>query len=474
MDELLEEDPDCPGCRKRNEVIAELREIVEAQQRRIEALEARIASLEAQLGKDSTNSSKPPSSDGPGERAGRDSGESSQRHQGAQPGHEGHHREDVDASEVDEVEDVKPDECRRCGHELAGEDDDPETHQVTDIRIEKIITEYRRHTLECECCGGWTRAEMPEEVPSSQFGPVISAVACYLTGKAHLSRRNTEEMLGDVFDVQMSLGTVSNKEAKATQALARPYREARGWVAESLQVHLDETSWKQAETNGWLWVITDGEVAAYLIDESRSAEVARELLGGEPLGEVVTDRHSAYNWIPTESRQICLPHLHRNFKGWALEEGLGGELGGLLASYMRELFVWIGRIRDGTIEQEQFRQEVGELRGQISTALEVGAKAAEPSDRFEQLLDLEDAMWTFLDVDGLPANNNAAERALRTAVLWRKQSFGTESKRGSRFVERVLTATQTLKRQGRQVMEFLDDLWQSVMFDEPAPSLLPA
>jgi transposase len=114
------------------------------------------------------------------------------------------------------------------------------------------------------------------------------------------------------------------------------------------------------------------------------------------------------------------------------------------------------------------------LRDRISTALKVGAKASETPERFEQLLGIEEAMWTFLDVEGLPADNNAAERALRGAVLWRKQSFGTESDRGSRYVERMLTAVETLKRQGRQVMDFLEDVWRDAMFDDPTPSLLPA
>lgn len=474
MDEELEDDPDCPGCRKRDKIIAELREIVERQQRQIEELQGRVASLEAQLDKDSTNSSKPPSSDGPAERAERESSAESSRQQGAQPGHEGHHREDVDPSEVDEIEDHKPDECRGCGRPLSGCDDDPARHQVTDLRVVQTVTEHRQHTLECDGCGAWTTAELPEGAPSSQFGPVVSAIVTYLTGKAHLSRRLARETMADVFGVEMSLGTVSNKEATATEALAGPYREARGWVAESSQVHLDETTWREADTDGWLWVIADGDVAAYLVDESRGSEVAEELLGGQPSGRVVTDRHTAYNWIATESRQICLPHLHRNFKGWALEEGLTGDVGGLLASYMKELFVWLGRIRDGTVDDEVFRDEVGELRNQISLALEVGAKAAEQPERFEQLLGIEEAMWTFLDVDGLPANNNAAERALRGAVMWRKHSFGTESGRGSRFVERMLTAAETLKRQGRQVMDFLDEVWRHAMYDEPTPSLLPA
>ena len=474
MDDAPSDNPDCPGCQARDEVIAELKSVIEQMQDRIDELEGKVKRLESRLDQDSSNSSQPPSSDGPAERAERPSEPESDRSQGAQPGHEGHHRPEVDPEDVDEFVECKPEECSGCGGSLFGTDPDPDTHQVTDVEINVRVTEYRLHRLTCDCCGQRTGAQLPDEAPSTRFGPTISAVVTYLTGKANLSRRNAREAASEVFGVEMSLGTVSNMEGRLTKALSAPYQQARGWVAESPRVHLDETTWYDRHRPHWLWVASDGEVVAYKIAPSRGGHVARDLLDGQPAGEVVTDRHTGYNWILIEKRFLCWPHLLRNFKGWELEAGLVGDIGGLLASYTRELFAWLERIRDGTIDEQAFEHEVAQLRDQFSTTLTAGAKAVDSPNRFDHLLDLEEAMWAFVDAEGWPTDNNEAERAIRPAVLWRQISFGTQSDRGCRFVERMMTVVETLKRQTRQTMGFLKGMWRHISHGESVPDLLPA
>lgn len=465
MSESSSDTPDCEGCHQRDREIEQLEET-------IARLEGKVEKLEARLGKNSTNSSKPPSSDGPGDRGDRDGSDESDRSQGAQPGHDGHWREDVEAP--DEEIDIKPDACDTCGESLEGHDADPSTHQVTDVEIRHIVRAYHLHTLECTSCGGWTHADLPDEVPSRQFGPTISAVVTFLTGVAHLSKRNTQRTLDEVFGVEMSLGSVSNTEATVTEALSGPYERVRGWVSESPRVHLDETRWSEGRDDGWMWTISDGEVVAYRIAPSRGSDVARQLLEGEPAGEVVTDRHGAYNWIDTDKRHLCWPHLYRNFKGWGLEPGIVGSIGRLLTSYTWELFEWLERIRDGPADTMPSRQKIEELRETFSFYLELGAKVVKDDrNRFAQLLDVEEAMWSFLDADGWPTNNNEAERSLRPVVIWRTLSFGTESDRGSRFVERILTAAETLKRQGRSAMNYIEGVWEHIAYREPMPALLP-
>lgn len=458
--------PDCPGCRKRDQEIAELRE-------EVEVLKGMVAKLQARLDQNSTNSNQPPSSDGPADRSEREHDSTSERAQGAQPGHEGTTRESFDDDDVDEVIDITPDECRACGDKLEGHDDEPSCHQVTDVRIRRWITEYRRHTLTCSGCGCWTHADLPDEVPSTKLGPTVAAIVTYLTGAMRVSKRKAQQTLAEVFDIDMCVGTVSNMEARLSKGLEAPYRRSCGWIREAECVHLDETSWWQRHAPYWLWTATDGEVVTYTVSDSRSGEVARALLGGQPSGRVVTDRFGGYNWIETASRRLCWPHLYRNFKGWALEDGLCGELGGLLASYVRELFRWLERIRDGTVEEASWRPALDDLRERVGVILRLGAKAADPGDRFEELLDLEEAMWAFVDDEDWRTDNNAAERALRGAVMWRRRSFGTQSERGSRFTERILTVVETLKRQGRGVMDYLEDVWSHLNLGADEPRLLP-
>jgi len=480
MDDALSDNPDCPGCQARDEIIAELRAIVEKQSaqieaatRRIDELEGKVAKLEARLDKDSTNSSKPPSSDGPAERAERDGGADSDRSQGAQPGHDGHHRGDVPEDEVDEVVDVKPEECRGCGHGLCGSDPSPTPHQVTDVVVKKHVCEYRQHALECPECATSTEAKMPDEVPATQFGPTIAAMVTYLTGALNVSKRDAEGAAEEMFGVEMSLGTVSNLEGRLAAGLKRPYDRVRGWLTESERVHIDETTWWVNHDQHWLWALTDCEAVAYRIDPSRGGQVARQMLGGQPAGEVVSDRHTGYNWIEAERRYLCWAHLYRNFKRWKLEDGIVGDVGALLVAETRKLFGWLERIRDDTVGEAEWRPVLDKIRRHVTAYLWAGAKLADEAARFTGLLKLDEPMWAFVDADDWPLTNNEAERAIRPAVLWRDRSFGTQSERGNRFVERMLTAVETLKRQGRRAMGYLEDTWRHLLGREPRPELLP-
>ena len=466
MDDALADNPDCPGCQARDEVIDELRA-------RLDALEGQVAKLKARLDQDSTNSSKPPSSDGPAERAERESEDGSDRSQGAQPGHEGTHREDVPDDEVDEIVDIKPEECRGCGRRLGGSDPTPTPHQVTDVVVKKRVREYRQHALQCSECGTSTEAKMPDEVPATQFGPTIAAMVTYLTGALNVSKRAAETAAEEMFGVEMSLGTVSNLEGRLTEGLKGPYMQVRGWLTESERVHIDETTWWVNHNAHWLWALTDREAVAYRIDPSRGGQVARQMLGGQPAGEVVSDRHTGYNWIETERRYLCWAHLYRNFKGWKLEDGIVGDVGALLVAATRKLFGWLERIRDGTLEESEWRPALDKIRRRMTAYLQAGAKLAEKPARFTGLLELDEAMWAFVDADGWPLTNNEAERAIRPAVLWRDRSFGTQSERGNRFVERMLTTVETLKRQGRRAMGYLEDTWRHLLYRDPRPELLP-
>src|SRR5215813_4768470 len=117
----------------------------------------RLAEVEARLNQTSRNSSKPPSSDPPGAKP-RAAEAPTGRKPGGQPGHEGHSRKLKPESDVDQVIDVRPEQCGQCGTLLLGEDADPERHQVTELpRITPVVTEYRRHCLWCVAGGARTQ-----------------------------------------------------------------------------------------------------------------------------------------------------------------------------------------------------------------------------------------------------------------------------------------------------------------------------
>ena len=430
--------------------------------------------LQEQLNQTSRNSSRPPSSDPPpSERPRRPR---SQRRRGGQPGHPGHTRTLVPVDEVDAVVVIKPAQCTHCQAPLSGEDPTPWRHQVIEIPpIKPVVTEYQWHQLVCVACGEVSRAPWPAGVPSGTYGPRVQATVALCTGAYRLSKRTTHQVMEEVFGVPMSVGTISPLEQATTEALAAPVEEARTYVHEQEVAHLDETSWRQGGKRAWLWVAVTSWVTVFVVRLSRGGDVARALLGKTFSGILVTDRYSAYNWYPVRWRQICWAHLLRDFEAMRDRGGRSEAIGDALLAQAHQMFTWWHRVREGILKRSTFRSYMTPLRREVERLLDAGSHCGVPktAGTCRDILKRREALWTFVQVDGVEPTNNTAERALRPGVLWRKGSFGTQSEEGSRFVESMMTVVATLKQQQRNVLEYLTEACEAALRGEAAPSLLP-
>lgn len=395
---------------------------------------------------------------------------------GAQPGHEGHGRLMLPTDQVDEVIPVTPTDCCHCGHALTGYDLHPQRHQVIEIPpVRPQVTEYQLHTLCCGHCAKLTQAGLPDGVPHTPFGPSVHAWGSLLSGVYRISKRNVVKLMGDAFGLKMSPGAVSQMERRVADALADPMTEALDYVQQQSIVHLDETSWWERFEKAWLWTAVTDRVTVFVIRWRRGREVAHELLGKGGTAIVGSDRYTAYDYLPVGQRQICWAHLARTFEQFAERRGEAKQIGMQLLELTEQLFVWWQRVRDGTLERSSFRTYVSDLRGQVCYQLNCGLLFADrkTATTCANLRDIEPALWTFTRVEGVEPTNNAAEQALRHGVLWRKVSFGTRSTEGSRFVERILTVQETLRKQQRDVLAYLTQACKAALHHRPAPSLLP-
>jgi len=378
--------------------------------------------------------------------------------------------------EVDEVVVLKPDQCRGCHAPLLGDDPSPFRHQVIELPpIKPVVTEYQWHQLVCAVCGEVSRAPWPKGVPSGTYGPRVQATVALYTGSYRLSKRTTQQMMDEVFGVPMSVGTISPLEQATTAAVAVPVEEARSYVHEQAVAHLDETSWRQGGKRAWLWVAVTSFVTVFLVRMSRGGHVARELLGEAFSGILVTDRYSAYNWYPVRWRQVCWAHLLRDFEAMRARGGCSEEIGEALLTQAHQMFTWWHRVRDGTLKRSSFRSAMTPLRREVERLLEAGSRCGVPKTEgtCQDILKRREALWTFVQVEGVEPTNNTAERAIRPGVLWRKGSFGTQSAEGSRFVESMMTVVTTLKQQQRHVLEYLTAACEAALRGAAAPSLLP-
>jgi transposase len=444
-------------------------------QAQVGALQAEVAQLREQLGRNSQNSSQPPSSDGPSARP-RPKRPLSGRKPGGQAGHLGHGRKLIPVEQVQHVIDLKPTACDQCGALLLGEDAQPVRRQVTDLpRVEPEVTEYRQHTLWCLVCGTQTSAEFPAGIPAGSFGPRVQATVGYLTGRIGVSHRDVEEVLQTLFHTNLSLGSVPAQEDQVSAALAEPVHAAQTYVQSQAVQNVDETSWREKTKRAWLWISTTPLVTVFLILATRGAKGAQQILGSAVQSVIGSDRWSGYTWLDPQQRQLCWAHLKRDFQALVERGGESERIGRALLDQVEQLFGLWQRVRAGTLGRADFQTATQPIQTAVGDLLREGAALACDKTRHTctNLLKLEVALWTFVRIEGVEPTNNSAERGLRRAVLWRRRSFGTQSEDGSHFVERVLTAVTTLRQQKRDVLDYLTQACAAAMRGEPAPSLLP-
>ena len=155
--------------------------------------------------------------------------------------------------------------------------------------------------------------------------------------------------------------------------------------------------------------------------------------------------------------------------------GCSKAIGDALLVQAHQMFTWWHRVRQGTLKRSTFRAYMTPLRREVERLLEAGSRCGVPktAGTCREILKLRQALWTFIQVEGVEPTNKTAERSIRPGVLWRKGSFGTQSAEGSRFVESMMTVVATLKQQQRDVLEYLTAACEAALRGDAAPSLLP-
>ncbi len=458
---------------------------------------ARIEDLERRLGRNSTNSSLPPSQDPPG--TARAAKPKSSRRRGAQPGHEPHRRSLVPAERVDEVQDHYPERCRHCGHRFAlwQEVGRPERRQVLELpEIRARITEHRLHRLLCPCCQQISAAQAPAGVEAPVvFGPHLVALATVVTVRLRASRRNLHRLLGDLLDVEPPcLGQLQTLLEEASGATLPAYQEIRAALRESAAVGVDETGWRLRRLRYWLWGATTRQLSFYRLARQRSRLALARLLGRGYGGIVTSDRLSTYAGREPHRRQHCWAHLLRDFRGWQSRVrdfrgwqsrvrdfrgwqsrgGVAARIGVAAEAEVHRIFPLWHRFRRGESDRAALRRAMRLPQARLARLLYRGAACGDPKleTTCEQLLLTWPALWSFVEQEGVEPTNNETERALRAAVIWRKTSFGSQSGRGLRMVERLLSVAETCKKQAIDLLGYLSRAITAQRLGHPAPALL--
>ena len=426
-------------------------------EREVQQLREEVAELRRQLQRNSGNSSTPPSANppwAPRPVVKKPTG----RKPGGQPGHEGHCRELLPVEQVDDVVKHKPSQCQHCGAKFAQGTAEEllHRHQVMELPRRAVrITEHQAIACRCGRCGLTTRQEIPAEVAGSVVGERLSAAVGFVSCRVHGSRRAVEDLLEEVLGAPLALGTVMAREREITQALSQPYRQAKQKIQKASAKNVDETGWKRA--GRFLWVAATRSLAVFHLDPCRNRDALHELLGQKVKGTICTDRFGVYEEVPVQRRGLCWSHLKRDFQELTEQSGPAQKIGVAGLEVCSQVFDLWHQFRQRHIARPVLARRLIPVRKKMNRFLQRALRSpAKRAAQFcRQLLRLEPALWTFAQVKGIEPTNNHAERMLRPAVMWRKQSLGSHSLGGCRFVERMMTVLQTLRLRGQSVMDYL-------------------
>jgi len=448
----------------------------------IRALLARIAKLEAEVeelrrqvkGKTPQNSSLPPSTQHPHAKPAPRKPKSKKK-RGGQPGHKKHERPLIPTDQCDDVQPLRPKECRRCEARLSGNDPEPLRHQVWELpEIKPLVTEYQRHRLECPYCGETTCAPLPPGVPQGQSGPRLMAFTALLMAYYRQSKRRTAEFLETLLGQPCSPGLTVKMQRQVTAAARPAYEELAAELPTQEHLNADETATKEQNGKAWLWTFVARLFTVFTIRATRAATAVDELLTEAFCGVVTCDRAKMY-WRVGRI-QWCWAHLKRDFQA-LIDRGdnQAKRHGYDLRRMTCKLFEHWGDYRKGKISRAAFVRRMAPVRREVERLLLRGIASNNKSlvGMCQELYEHRDWLWTFVRDEAVEPTNNAGERALRHAVIWRKLSFGTQSAKGSRFVETMLTVIETCRQQHRSAFDYLTAAIQAHLAGQPAPSLLP-
>ena len=447
---------------------------------KLEALTKQVEVLTELLNRNSKNSHLPPSSDGPGSgsreaRAARNK-RKAERRRGAQKGHRGSHRELLPVDRVDLFVDLFPQVCLGCARSLPHIMDAAACrYQQLDLRDHRPhLTEWRRHEVQCKHCGASTRAGYDStKIPSSAFGPCLTATVALLSGAYHLSRRKTRRLLSELFGIAVSLGAVSAMEQRASEALASAHDEALREVQYAGVKHADATTWTRAGKLMSLWTMASAAATVYRIFADGCRETILPMFGPR-LGFLVSDRATVFGFWAMALRQVCHAHLLRKYVAFYEREGPAGNIGRELLELTSLLFEYWHGFKEGHLTRQELQFWMRPVQRDVERMLERGAAAdiERLSGSCADILAHREALWTFVEHDGVEPTNNHGELELRDFVLWRKRSFGSQSERGERFAERVMTVVRTARKQGKDVLDFLVCTVMAHVHGSQAPRLL--
>lgn len=448
--------------------------LVEALLEIIRVLKADKAKLEervARLEKNSSNSSKPPSSDITKRKE--EQRQPGKRKIGGQPGHKGSFRREFLPAEIDRRKKLKLLQCPDCCTPLKQTDDVIVHQQAELVSKPVIVTEYQLQGGHCACCNKLVYPELPAGViPNQLLGPRLLTLSGYMKASMGVSVSEVQEFFKDVLGVKVCRGMVQKAIFRVSDAIAPAYEQLLQAVVGQKALNIDETGWKENGKKQWVWLFCNKLMALFVISNSRGCKVLSKVLGENFLGALTSDFYSAYTKYASPKQQFCLAHLIRELKFLTtLPDPKNKQFGNRLLAYMRRLFkLWHSR---ESLSDEQWKKKSLRFKRDLQRYL-----FAHPFERgtdayriHRRLVKHWNSLFRFLEQpDIYEPTNNLAERTLRPLVRLRRISQGSRGNTGSLWTQRAASVLATCKLQHKNVWDFFLSAVNSHHFNSLAHS----
>ena len=389
---------------------------------------------------------------------------------GAKPGHRGSRRPAPER--IDWQVEHRADNCPECGGRLrrCGETRVRYTEDIPDIQPE--VTEHTIHRDWCPKCKKKVEPPVVDALPGATLGNRVLVLSAWL----HYGLGNTLSQIVEVFNFHLQLkitaGGLVQMWYRLQEILFAWYEQIRQEALQSAVLHGDETGWRTGGKTNWLWCFGNPSLTFYMIDRSRGSPALQKFFVEEFAGTLVTDFWGAYNAVDCAARQTCLVHLLRELEQTDHYKSPGKHW----PAFVKKLRRLIGDAirlwrRQGELSAEAYASRRQRLEVRLAEMIATDWQDTHAGRLVKRLRRHQNDLFTFLDQDGVPFDNNHAERSIRPAVILRKNSYGNRSERGANCQAVFMSVFRTLKQRGHDPIQTTIDALKNYLTTGQLPEL---
>lgn len=379
---------------------------------------------------------------------------------GRKPGFKGKSRKNP--RKIHKVVNYKPVKCKHC------KSDDliiskTRNKVITDIEFNIVNTKEILHDVTCKCCGKITKALSVNGDSKSPFGKGIQTLFAYLRSIGGMTIRPIENLFTNFFGIKVTDTTVSNNEIRLSKLGKTKYNSYLDIVKESQHSNKDETTYRVGGVTHWIWVYDNQNTVFYRLSKTRGKKTLIDDFGKKYNSISINDCYPAYNLF--SKQQICFAHLLREAKFHAKKENKTKNevvFYNKLKQIYYEAKVFVEKKPPDLERNKKYRFFQDEL---VKLMLSLKKRTDFLRRMFNRLNKYLESVFLFVKIKDLPSTNNLAERDLRSFVIHRKASFGSQSFNGAEAKVIFKTIFENNKRKGYLFSDALNFLFENYKED---------